>query len=94
MLQLTAKVCLIGSDKVGFSSSVEVEMKASCSIGGRPQKGDTRTMWNWVGKLSMEATSDGDQFVLAAIYRAMFGNEDDAKALRKAIKRMACAAFN
>ena len=57
-------------------------MKASVSVGGRPTKGDTRTTWNWVGKLHLDATVDGDQFLLAAINRAMFGNEDEAKALR------------
>jgi len=60
-------------------------MKASVSVGGRPKKGDCRTTWNWVGKLDMKATVDGDQFLLAAINRAMFGNEDEAKALRKAL---------
>ena len=60
-------------------------MKASVSVGGRPTKGDTRTTWNWVGKLHLIATVDGDQFLLAAINRAMFGNDDEAKALRKAL---------
>ena len=60
-------------------------MKASVSVGGRPKKNDVRTVWNWVGDLKLKGTVDGDQFILAAINRALFGNEHDAKALRKSL---------
>lgn len=50
-----------------------------------PVKNDNRTTWNWVGKLEIKATVDGDQFFLAAINRALFGNADEAKALRRSL---------
>lgn len=50
-------------------------VKASVSVGGRPTKGDVRSLHNWVGKLSVTATSEGDQYILAAINRILFGGK-------------------
>ena len=60
-------------------------MKANCSVGGRPSKKDCKHLRNWCGKLDMKATFEGDQFILAAIYRALFGNDDECNRLRNAI---------
>lgn len=45
-------------------------MKANVKATKRPQQGkDCR---NWVEVLDLRAQGDGDQFLLAAIYRALF----------------------
>jgi len=58
-------------------------MKANVSVGVKPTKNDTRDVCNWVGKLNLRATEDGDEFILAAINRALFGPERKAKLLRR-----------
>lgn len=60
-------------------------MKGKASVGQRPTKGDCRSVYNWCGKLDLKATNDSDPFVLAAIYRALFGNPDEANGLRRAL---------
>lgn len=60
-------------------------MKANASVGCKPTKHDHKEVRNWTGKLSLTATEQGDQFVLAAIYRAFFGNDDECKRLRDAL---------
>ena len=60
-------------------------MKANASVGGRPSKKDRKHLRNWCGKLDMKATFEGDQFILAAIYRVLFGNDDECKRLRDAL---------
>jgi hypothetical protein len=60
-------------------------MKADVSVGAKPTKNDRRDVRNWVGKLNLRATVDGDEFILAAINRAMFGPEDQAKQLRRSL---------
>ena len=60
-------------------------MKANVSVGAKPTKNDRRDVRNWVGRLDLRATVEGDEFILAAMYRALFGAEDQAKQLRKAL---------
>lgn len=60
-------------------------MKGDFRVGGKPTKGDPRDARNWCGKASLVATNDGDQFLLAAIYRALFGNESECRALRRSL---------
>jgi hypothetical protein len=60
-------------------------MKGSVSIGGRPQKGDSRSLHNWVGKFHITATQAADPFILAALNRALFGSKTEAVELRKAV---------
>ena len=69
-------------------------MKAKCSVGGRCRKNDARSVFNWCGKLDLVATLEGDPFLLAAVYRALFGDESDAKALKRSLLAEArrCAA--
>lgn len=60
-------------------------MKGKCSAGRTPPKGENRSVWYWCDNVQLKATSPEDPFILAALYRALFGNEDEANALRKAI---------
>ena len=60
-------------------------MKADISIKGRPKKNDHRDLRNYVDKLHIDVTVEGDQFILAAISRALFGNGSGAVELREAI---------
>ena len=60
-------------------------MKAEVKVGGRRVNKDPRNLHNWVGKLEVKATREGDQFILAAVYRALFGGNDKAVELREAI---------
>lgn len=60
-------------------------MDGKASIGGRRVKGDVRSLHNWCGSLNLKASRISDPFYLAAIYRALFGNENEASALREAL---------
>ena len=51
-------------------------MKTEAKVGGRRVKSDPRDLRNWCGSLTMRASSEGDQFILAAIYRALSGVGD------------------
>ena len=60
-------------------------MKAKVSVGRRSSENDVRDVRNWVGHLVLDAESEGDPFILAAIYRALFGVDNQAHTLRKAL---------
>ena len=60
-------------------------MRSKISVGGRPKKNDDRHLRNYVGKFDLSADDDFDAFILAALYRAIFGGEDSAKALKRSM---------
>lgn len=60
-------------------------MDGKASVGGRYKKGDVRSVHNYCGVLNLKASRVSDPFYLAAIYRAFFGNENEASALREAL---------
>ena len=56
-------------------------MRGNASAGDRPKPGfDVR---NWTAHLDLKASVEGDEFVLAAIYRALFTG--GAKALTRSL---------
>ena len=61
-------------------------MKASAKLKGRPTKNDIRTLRYQCDKLVMNASVDGDSYILAAIYRAIFVEDN---ALTRSIVRHA-----
>ena len=63
-------------------------MKGEAKVGGRRTKNDPRELRSWVGKLTLEATQEGEQFILAALYNLIFHGEG-SQALRNALKRSA-----
>jgi hypothetical protein len=69
-------------------------MKGTAKVGGRPAKNDPRRLGNYVGILELRAVQPLDPFILAAIYRALFGGKDVAVDLRRSIAAEAnqCAA--
>lgn len=66
-------------------------MQTSISA-GRYRKGEHRDTPNWCEKLELKATIDGDQFIMAAVARAIIGYDDSpaVKDLLKAIGKVAC----
>ena len=60
-------------------------MDGKASVGGSCKKGDVRAVYNWCGKLELKASRISDPFLLAAVYRALFGNANEANALREAL---------
>lgn len=69
-------------------------MKGNAKVGGRPVRNDPRSLNNYVGLLDLRATHPIDPFILAAIYRVVFGGEAVAVELRKSLikEANACAA--
>lgn len=55
-------------------------MKGAVKVGGRRKKGDFRDTRNWCDTLTLKATVEGDQFILAAIARVLFGYDKSALA--------------
>lgn len=52
-------------------------MKCSAGLKGRPSSKDLRSMTYQCDKLHIDATNPGDAYILAAVYRALF-REDNA----------------
>jgi hypothetical protein len=61
-------------------------MKAKISTGKRYSKKFSASLFNYVGVFDVRAVEEYDFFVLAALYRALFGKENEACELRDAIK--------
>lgn len=59
-------------------------MNISASIGDRHRKNDPREMHSWIGKLDLKATQEGEQFLLAALYKALQG--EASKTLTNALR--------
>ena len=64
-------------------------MNVSVNVGGRHRKGDPRSSNNWVGVLKLEATREGEQFLLAALGRLFIGGGKGMQALEKALEVVA-----
>jgi len=67
-------------------------MDMDIKVGGRHLKNDPRDLRNWVGSLTLKATVNGDQFLLAAIYRVLTNKsyEDESTSeLRNLLKEEA-----
>ena len=58
-------------------------------IKGRKTKNDHRDIRNWCGSLSFEITNEGDQYLLAALYRIAVLQEKDTKDIRDRISEVA-----
>lgn len=52
-------------------------MKADARVGGQRKRSDRRDVRNWCGRLNLQATNNGDQYILAAFYRAVAGQASD-----------------
>lgn len=64
-------------------------MKLTAAIGGRPVKGDTRDLSFWVGELKLKADGDFDPYVLAAVWNALHGRNDELyKAIEESAKKL------
>lgn len=64
-------------------------MKLIAAIGGRPVKGDSRDLSFWVGDLKLKADGDFDPYVLAAVWNALHGRNDELyKAIEESAKKL------
>ena len=50
-------------------------MKVDAKIGGHVRANDPRASKNWVGRLNLRATKEGEQFMLAAVLRGLLGED-------------------
>jgi hypothetical protein len=65
-------------------------MNVSVSSGRRRKKGQCpKSVWDWVEKFHLNATNNGDAFVLAALSRCFSGGENEAVELREALRNEA-----
>lgn len=56
---------------------------------GRQKKNDSRDIRNWCEFLSFNATTEGDQYLLAALYRISVSQSKDTKDIRDRISEVA-----
>lgn len=63
-------------------------MNIEAKVGGNRRKKDPRDCRNWVGSLTLKASREGDQFIMAAIYRIVAGLPRDSEAARRCEKAL------
>lgn len=64
-------------------------MRAEAKLKGKKTKSDVRDVRNWCDSLSFDAINDGDQYLLAALYRITIMQSAETKDIRDRISEVA-----